>query len=271
MADLRLASAPSLGLPYPKSLLSPEAPRFVRFRDVLRQVQADDAVSRAARVPGTALLGLDEEGIPLLLRLSSPDVTHCLVAGAAGSGKTEMVRAMIASLVHFQNPRDLRLALFDPRGRGLAPFSSVPHLLFPLVREPTETISRLEHLVVQVERREQDRLSHPRIVVIVDQLADVLQAGGEQVAALLTRLAQRGRRAGLSLVACTQRPSAQEVGVLLKANLPIRIVGKVNTADEARVATGIGSSGAERLQDRGDFVLLAGGARIRFRAAYVGD
>ncbi len=247
------------------------APQVVRFGDVVRQVKADDAVRRAARVPGTAVLGLDEEGIPLLLRLSSPDVTHCLVAGAAGSGKTELVRSIIASMVAFQQPRDLQLALFDPLGRGLAPFSSVPHLLFPLVREPGEMIARLWQLLDQVGRREQEWLSYPRIVIIVHELDAVLHAGGEQAAALLTRLAQRGRRAGLSLVACTQRPSAHDVGVLLKANLPLRIVGKVDNADEARAATGISGSGAEHLLGRGDFLLLAGGARIRFQAASVGD
>jgi S-DNA-T family DNA segregation ATPase FtsK/SpoIIIE len=246
-----------------------DAPRVVRFRDIVRRLDADDAVRRAVRVPGTALLGLDQEGIPLLLRLSSPDVTHCLIAGATGSGKTELVRTVAASLVYFQKPRDIQLALFDPQGRGLAPLASVPHLLFPLVREPAEMVMRLEKLVSEMERRERNRIARPRIVVVVDELADILQTGGEGLASLLTRLAQRGRRAGLSLIACTQKPSAQAVGSLLKANLPMRIVGRVTNPDEARVAAGVGGTGAERLMGKGDFVLVAGGQRIRFQAAYI--
>ncbi len=248
-----------------------DAPRVVRFRDVVRQLEADDAVRRAVQMPGTALLGLDHEGIPLLLRLSSPEVTHCLVAGMTGSGKTELVRTVVASLAHFQKPRDIQIALFDPQGEGLAPLASIPHLLFPLVREPAETVMRLEGLASEIERRERSRIARPRLVVVVDELADLLQMGGERVAGLLTRLAQRGRRAGLSLIACTPKPSAQAVGSLLKANLPVRIVGRMTGPDEARVAAGMGGTGAERLLGRGDFVLVAGGARIHFQAAYVGD
>ncbi len=251
--------------------VSRDAPRVVRFRDVIRRLDADDTVRRAVRVPGTALLGLDQEGIPLLLRLSSPDVTHCLIAGMTGSGKTELVRTIVASLVYFQKPRDIQLVLFDPQGRGLAPLTSVPHLLFPLVREPAEMVMRLEELVSEMERRERECITRPRIVVVVDELADILQTGGEDLAGLLTRLAQTGRSAGLSLIACTQKPSAQAVGSLLKANLPMRIVGRVTSPDEARVASGVSATGAERLLGRGDFVLVAGGERIRFQAAYVGD
>jgi S-DNA-T family DNA segregation ATPase FtsK/SpoIIIE len=248
-----------------------DTPRVVRFRDVVRQLDADDAVRRAVRVPGTALLGLDQESIPLLLRLSSPDVTHCLISGMPGSGKTELVRTVVASLAYFQKPYDIRIALFDPRERGLAPLTALPHLLFPLVREPAEMVTRFEELVSEMERRERDCTARPRILVVVDELADLLQMGGERLAGLVTRLAQRGRRAGLSLIACTQTPSAQAIGSLLKANLPVRIVGKVTSPDQARVAAGMGGTGAERLRGKGDFVLVAGGARIRFQAAYVGD
>ncbi len=85
----------------------------------------------------------------------------------------------------------------------------------------------------------------------------------------LTRLAQRGRSAGISIIVCTQKPTASAIGSLVKANFPVRLVGKVTSAEEARVATGLGGTGAERLGGRGDFVLVAAGEVVRFQAAFL--
>jgi S-DNA-T family DNA segregation ATPase FtsK/SpoIIIE len=126
---------------------------------------------------------------------------------------------------------------------------------------------RLAYLVAEMERRDRERIQRPHIVIVIDELADVLQSCGPEVEGLLTRLVQRGRSAGLSVVACTQKPTARAVGTVMRANFPVRLVGRVTSPDDARVAAGIGGTGAEKLAGRGDFLLIAGGQMIRFQAA----
>jgi len=106
--------------------------------------------------------------------------------------------------------------------------------------------------------------------VAVDELAELLVTGGPEVGDLLQRLTQRGREAGVHVVAATQRPSAALVGGMMKANFPVRLVGSVVSAEDARVAAGVSGTEAERLLGRGDFLLVAKGEVIRFQAAYAG-
>jgi S-DNA-T family DNA segregation ATPase FtsK/SpoIIIE len=111
----------------------------------------------------------------------------------------------------------------------------------------------------------------PRVVVVLDELADLMHAnaGGKALADPLTRLVQRGREAGIHVIACTQKPSSQVIGTLTRANFPVRLVGRVVSPEDARVAAGIGGTGAERLAGRGDFLAVAAGQVIRFQAAFV--
>lgn len=264
---------PSARLTRSNGTLSIEVPRtdarFISLVELAQRLQHDEHLRRALDAPGTAILGIDSEGVPLLLRLSSPDVTHCLIAGTTGSGKTELARTMIASLIRHQKPRDVQLALFDPKWSGFAPFARAPHLLFPVVRDSAEAQARLNYLVAEMERRDREMIERPRIIVVIDELADLLQTCGSELEATLTRLLQRGRSAGFSIVACTQKPAAKVVGSLVKANFPVRLVGRVASTDDARVAAGIGGTGAEKLAGRGDFLLIAGGQVIRFQSAYI--
>ncbi len=254
------------------SALSIEIPRdesrFVSLIELNQKLERDDSLRRTLSSAGTAILGLDQDGVPLLLRLSSPDVAHCLITGTTGSGKTELARTIIASLAMHQKPHDLLLALCDPRAQGFAPFTALPHLLFPIVQEADEMGARLGYLVDEMERRDREQITRPRIVVVIDELADVLQTGGREIEALLTRLVQQGRGAGLSLVACTQKPTASVVRSLLKENFPVRLVGRVANAEDARVAARIRGTNAEELAGHGDFLAIAGGEVIRFQAAY---
>ena len=125
------------------------------------------------------------------------------------------------------------------------------------------------------ERRDAEGISSPHIIIAVDELLDLLAAevrsrgGGLTVEQALTRIAQRGREAGLHLIAGVHKPSASAIGPMLKANFPVRIVGKVGSVDDARVAAGASGTGAEKLQGRGDFVIVAGGQTLRFQAAWV--
>jgi S-DNA-T family DNA segregation ATPase FtsK/SpoIIIE len=246
-----------------------ENPTQVSLLDLAWRLSQDRQLESALQVPGTALLGLDAEGVPLLVRLASPEVTHILVAGTTGSGKTELTRTILASLVYFQKPREIQLLLVDPKGSASKLFEGLPHFLSATTRTPEETSSLLRWLESEMERRQDEGITCPRIILALDEMADLFLQGGQELQVHLSRLAQRGRTAGISIIACTQKPSSSAIGSLVKGNFPVRLVGKVTSADEARVASGLGGTGAERLAGRGDFVLVAGGEIVPFQAAYL--
>ncbi len=227
---------------------------------------------RLASVPPlTAVLGLDEDGVPLLVRLPSPEVAHMLLAGTSGSGKTALLRSILLSLALFNPPTELQIVVIDPKGRGLAPLASLPHLMIAPVTDPREAAERLARLVEEMIARDRQRRSAPAIVVAIDEVADVVEAGGADVEAGIRRLAQRGREAGIHLVAATQKPTASAVGTLAKANFPVRLVGAVTSPEEAKVASGQAGTGAEKLLGRGDFLLVTHGQSWRFQAAYISE
>jgi S-DNA-T family DNA segregation ATPase FtsK/SpoIIIE len=220
--------------------------------------------------PATAVLGIDEAGLPLLLRITAPDVVHILVAGTTGSGKTALVRGLLASLALFNSAKALQIVLIDPKNRGFAGLQRLPNVSGGVASTPEDVQARLEWLVVEMEERDQAGISRPVLVIAVDELADLIQSGGKAVEEPLTRIAQRGREAGLHLIGCTQKPTAALIGSAMKANFPVRIVGAVNGKDEARYASGISDSGAEKLNGKGDFLLVAKGETVRFQAAWLG-
>jgi S-DNA-T family DNA segregation ATPase FtsK/SpoIIIE len=163
----------------------------------------------------------------------------------------------------------VQLLLIDPKGRSFSCLSALPHLLCPPLSSVADSVDQLNWLVQEMERRDRRGVNAPRIVVFLDELADLLMLGGKELEFALTRLSQRGREAGVHLVACTQKPTAAVIGSLTKANFPVRLVGSVTSPEEAKVAAGISGSGAERLQGRGDFLLVLKGHSTRFCAAYV--
>lgn len=218
--------------------------------------------------PATAALGLDANGQPLLLRLSSPSIAHVLVAGTTGSGKTALMRGMLLSLARFNRPCDLRLVLIDPKGRGFEPISDVPHLLYPIVRDTKEAVHVLQKMVAHMERRDQEGGDRPRVIIAIDELADLLQTGGKLIEQPLMRLVQRGRETGFHVIAATQKPSSAVMSGIVKSNFPTRLVGKVSSPEDARTAAGIGSTGAEKLGGYGEFLLIAEGQVFRFQSAW---
>lgn len=218
----------------------------------------------------TALLGADAVGEPLLLKLNAPDVVHVLLAGATGSGKTALARALLASLAYYNPVSQLHLILIDPKRRGFAPLAQLPHAVHGVIDSTEDAIDHLCNLVAEMERRDRTGANQPALIVAIDELADLMQTAAKRVEPLLTRLAQRGRQAGIHLVACTQKPSASLIGSAIKANFPVRLVGAVASRDEARYAAGISDSGAEKLMGRGDFLLIKQGEPLRFQAAWLG-
>lgn len=227
--------------------------------------------SRLSTIPPvTAVLGLEGNGTPLLLRLTAPDVTHVLIAGTTGSGKTALARTLLTSLAMHNRQGELQLLLIDPKERGFGPLAVLPHVLGGIAATPEAAIERLRWLAQEMERRDQQKVNRPVLVVAVDELADLMQTGGREIEAILTRLSQRGREAGIHLVACTQKPTSALIGSAIKANFPVRLVGTVASKDEARYATGLSDSGAEKLQGKGDFLLVCKGEQVRFQAAWLG-
>ncbi len=241
--------------------VSKDRPPILKLLDVLAHLGA-------ALPAATAVLGEDNESLPIPLRLPSPDVAHVLITGTTGSGKTELAKSMILSLALCNRPQAVRLLLIDPKGRGYRAFAGLPHLICPVISDVAEAHQRLQGLVAEMERRDKAGQSEPRAIVFVDELADLMMVGGKQMIQVMTRLTQRGREAGIHVIACTQKPTAGIVGGLVKSNFPARLVGSVASADDARIAAGIAASGAEKLAGRGDFLLVVKGEVRRIQAAF---
>jgi S-DNA-T family DNA segregation ATPase FtsK/SpoIIIE len=261
-------------------------PQAVRLLPLLRQL--DDGEKKEGSIPAmTGILGIAEDGAPLLIRLPSPDVAHILVAGTTGSGKTTLLQSIILSLAMVNTASgnqsrvsgsQLSLLLLDPKGHAFAPFEGLPHLARPVIRGVEEATEALQSLVRLMERRghsatppggDNPPSGQPRIVLVIDELADLLMVGGKRIQQALTRLTQRGREAGIHVIAATQKPTAAVLGSLIKANFPVRLVGRVTSAEDARTATGWSGTGAERLLGRGDFLAVAEGRVLRFQAAHI--
>ncbi len=269
---LREEVAMRLGVPDIRVYRKGDAIRVEVPRSDVAVVRFDALRKRLKRIPPlTAILGVDEEGAPLLLNIGSPDVAHILVAGTTGSGKTILLKTLVLSLALYNPQNKLQLAIIDPKARGLSALADVPHLLRPIESDPDRAIDLLEGLVVEMERRDRLKISRPAIVIVIDELADLRMVAGKRVERALMRLTQRGREAGVHVILATQRPAAAIVGGLIKANLPVRLVGAVTTPEDAKVATGVAGSGANRLRGRGDFLLAARQELVRFQAPYASD
>lgn len=243
--------------------------RALSFLEQCIEIERDPALMHAIRIAGTTLVGMGADGLPLLLRLGAADVPHVLIAGTTGSGKSQAARTLLASLVLYQPAREIQLLVIDPKAGDFRVFATAPHLLCPIVHTVEDARERLEWLTDEMERRQSHSVRRPIVVVLLDELADLLMQGGTALQDLVARLAQRGRSAGISLVACTQKPTAGVLGALLQANFPVRLVGKVTSAHDALIATGIAKSGAEKLGGRGDFLLIANGNKLRVHIAHL--
>ncbi len=235
-----------------------------------RQVFLTTLIAGMERIPPhTAVLGLADDGSPLMARLSAPDVAHVLIAGTTGSGKTSLAQSMLLSLARGNRPHQLGFVVLDPKRRDVDVFIRAinNHLMAPVAQSIEEVNNALQRVLHLMEQRNVDHDPMPRLVVYADEMADLCQQGGAPVIEALARIAQRGREAGIHLIGCTQKPSSQAIGSLLRANLPLRLVGRVNSASDARVASGMPATGAEKLAGSGDFLAIHGGKLVRFQAA----
>lgn len=232
------------------------------------------------------VIGKDIAGKPIVADLAK--MPHLLVAGQTGSGKSVMINTFLTSLLYRNSPADLKLILVDPKQVEMAPYQDIPHLLTPVINEPEKCISALKWAVAEMERRlrtmaevgkrnigEYNNLKKeegmPHIVIVIDELADLMMMAARDVEALIVRLAQKARAAGIHLVLATQRPSVDVITGLIKANVPARIAFTVASQIDSR--TIIDQMGAEKLLGRGDMLMLTSGMQkpIRVQAAFIDD
>ena len=210
------------------------------------------AVLRQMPPPAAGVMvpvGMTVDGTPVAPPLDA--WPHLLIGGATGSGKSTLLHSMLAGMLARHGPASMHVALIDPKGMEFAAYAQLPHLVAPVAQTDAEVAALLADLVHEMESRHRERRTTPRLVLVVDELADVLMRSAEQrrsIEALLVRIAQMGRSAGMHLLMATQRPSADIVTGALKGNLPARIALRV--PDRASSMVILDESGAETLLPR---------------------
>lgn len=284
--DLALAlSAQRLRIQAPvpgRSYVGIEVPNSRTSVVRLRPVLESPAFHKLAS-PLSLALGRDVSGAPIAADLSK--MPHLLVAGTTGSGKSVLISAIAICLVMNNSPEDLRLIMLDPKMVELVRFNGLPHLLGKVETELERITAVLRWVVAEMQRRyklleaervrdlesynkkvgrHEDKEHLPRIVVLIDELADLMMSTAEHTEATLVRLAQMARATGIHLVVATQRPSTDVVTGLIKANFPARISFAVASSIDSRVI--LDTAGAESLLGRGDMLYLAPEAAAPLRS-----
>ncbi len=289
--DIALAlAAPRVRIEAPipgKSAIGIEIPNKDKQPVLLREA-VESAEFIAAKSPLCFALGKDIAGNVVCADLDR--MPHLLIAGSTGSGKSVCINDIILSMVYHTSPQDLRMILVDPKKVELRVYSPMPHLLLPVVTDAKKAAGALKWAVREMEQRylkmsqvnardlnrynslqTDDSYRLPRLVIIIDELADLMMVAAKDVEEAICRIAQLGRAAGIHLIVATQRPSTDIITGLIKANIPSRIALTVSSAVDSRVI--MDCSGAEKLLGRGDMLFHANGASkpIRAQAAFVSD
>lgn len=260
-----------------KTVVGIEVPRpssdVISLKEIVRENVFFD---KKIKVP--VALGKTTAGDPVVGDMAA--FPHMLVAGATGSGKSVFINSLIMSFLFRLSPQQLRLILVDPKMLELSIFDGIPHLIAPVITDNNIAMNAMNWACVEMDRRyammaktnskniesynskqknAADKL--PFIVIVVDELADLMMSGGQEVELSITRLAQKARAAGIHLVIATQRPSTDVVTGLIKANIPSRIAFKVPSGVDSR--TVLDTSGAESLMGRGDSLMIQPGIPMR--------
>lgn len=291
--DLALAlAAPSLRVEAPvpgRSVVGIEVPNDEIGLVTLRSVM-ESPMFQAARSPLTIALGEDVAGTPIVADLGA--MPHLLIAGTTGSGKSVCIKAMATCLAMTNRPDELKMVMIDPKMVELVRFNGLPHLLGHTEHELDRVGRVLRWVAQEMDRRyktfagsgarniddfnervardrPEDRL--PRIVVLIDELADLMMLAPDQTERTICRIAQMARATGIHLVVATQRPSVDVVTGLIKANFPARISFATASQVDSRVI--LDMPGAETLLGRGDMLYLPSdaGHPIRVQGCFVSD
>ncbi len=257
-----------------------DEPQVVGLRDVLGSKEfKEDSSSLAIG------LGKDISGNPVIADIGK--MPHLLVAGATGSGKSVCINTIINSVLYKATPEEVKLLLIDPKVVELAHYNGIPHLLSPVVTDPKKAANALNWAVVEMNKRyklfaelgvkditsynEKSETKLPKVVIIIDELADLMMAAANEVEDYICRLAQMARAAGMHLIIATQRPSVDVITGVIKANVPSRIAFAVSSQTDSRTILDMG--GAEKLLGKGDMLFYPLGAAkpIRLQGAYISE
>ena len=272
------------------SVVGIEVPNRAVTTVSLREVIDSPDFSKAKSKSSFAV-GKDIGGSCIVGNISK--LPHMLIAGTTGSGKSVCMNSIIISLLYKASPDDVKLIMVDPKMVELGIYNGIPHLLIPVVTDPKKAAGSLQWAVTEMMRRyksmsdagvrdlesynsiienqEVDGNKLPQIVVIIDELADLMLVAAKEVEESICRIAQMGRAAGIHLVIATQRPSADVITGLMKANIPSRIAFAVASAMESRII--LDTQGAEKLVGRGDMLYapIGNGKPKRVQGCYVSD
>ena len=258
---------------------------MVKAREIIDSQEFKDSKSKI-----TVAIGKDINGTPIVADLKA--MPHLLIAGSTGSGKSVCINTIITSILYKATPEEVKLILIDPKVVELGNYNGVPHLMIPVVTEPSKAAAALNWAVAEMtdrykkfaERGVRDLQSYndsvkaeleddkvlPQVVIIIDELADLMMAAPSQIEESICRLAQMARAAGMHLIVATQRPSVDVITGVIKANIGSRIAFAVSSQIDSR--TILDTQGAEKLVGKGDMLLsIMGKDRIRVQGAFISD
>ena len=283
-AGVRIAAVPGK-----ISVVGIEVPNRAVTTVSLREV-IDSAEFSKAKSKSSFSVGKDIGGNCIVGNISK--LPHMLIAGTTGSGKSVCMNSIIISLLYKASPDDVKLIMVDPKMVELGIYNGIPHLLIPVVTDPKKAAGSLQWAVTEMMRRykamsdagvrdlesynsimegEEDGVKLPQVVVIIDELADLMLVAAKEVEESICRIAQMGRAAGIHLIIATQRPSADVITGLMKANIPSRIAFAVASAMESRII--LDTQGAEKLVGKGDMLYapIGTGKPKRVQGCFVSD
>ena len=277
-AEIPIPGTPLIGIE-----VSNEKTSTVFLKEVLTSPKLTENKS-----PTTVALGKDITGAPVLCDLM--DMPHLLIAGATGSGKSVCINAIITSLLYRASPQEVRLILVDPKFVELQPYNGCPHLLLPVITEDKKAVAALEWLCDEMDERYQkmqarsvrnidaynrrigpDEDKLPKIVMIIDEMADLIATSGKSVEEHIKRITAKARAAGICLILATQRPSVNVITGVIKANIPSRIAFQVSSLVDSR--TILDTIGAEKLLGYGDMLYMPRSypAPARVQGCFISD
>ena len=272
------------------SVVGIEVPNRAVTTVSLREV-IDSAEFSKAKSKSSFAVGKDIGGNAIVGNIAK--LPHMLIAGTTGSGKSVCMNSIIISLLYKASPEDVKLIMVDPKMVELGIYNGIPHLLIPVVTDPKKAAGSLQWAVTEMMRRyramsdagvrdlesynaiidSQEEVGEhlPQVVVIIDELADLMLVAAKEVEESICRIAQMGRAAGIHLIIATQRPSADVITGLMKANIPSRIAFAVASAMESRII--LDTQGAEKLVGKGDMLYapIGCGKPKRVQGCFVSD
>ena len=271
------------------SVVGIEVPNRAVTNVSLREVIDSPEFARAKSKSSFAV-GKDIGGTCIVGNIAK--LPHMLIAGTTGSGKSVCMNSVIISLLYKASPEDVKLIMVDPKMVELGIYNGIPHLLIPVVTDPKKAAGSLQWAVTEMMRRykamsdagvrdlesyngiveaEGEGQKLPQVVVIIDELADLMLVAAKEVEESICRIAQMGRAAGIHLIIATQRPSADVITGLMKANIPSRIAFAVASAMESRII--LDTQGAEKLVGKGDMLYapIGAGKPMRVQGCFVSD